>query len=177
MRAFARHYRGIAFRAHHPRWAYAPTSGEGAKRHGGRFNPVGMAALYLSERIETAWLEAQQGFAFKAQPMTLCAYRIDCADVLDLTEPAPLAALGIEPTSLACSWEANAHAGHMPPTWALAMRLTQEGIAAIRVRSFAPGAGPADINLVFWSWGDEPPHQARVVDDHARLPLDDRSWA
>lgn len=51
-----------------------------------------MAALYTSMRSETAWLEAQQGLPFKAQPMTLCAYRVDCADMLDLTDPAVRAA-------------------------------------------------------------------------------------
>jgi RES domain-containing protein len=29
-----------------------------------------MAALYTSRRMETAWREAQQGFPFKAQPLT-----------------------------------------------------------------------------------------------------------
>src|SRR5208283_3004562 len=61
---------GLVYRAHNPRWAFSPTSGEGAARHGGRFNPVGVPALYMSRRMETAWLEAQQGFAFKAQPLT-----------------------------------------------------------------------------------------------------------
>ena len=80
---------GFAYRAHHPRWSFAPASGEGAARHGGRFNPVGMAALYTARRMETAWLEAQQAFPFKAQPLTLCAYEVDCADVVDLTDPKP----------------------------------------------------------------------------------------
>ena len=37
-------------------------------------------------RFETAWLEAQQGFPFKAQPMTLCGYSVDCEDLADLTD-------------------------------------------------------------------------------------------
>ncbi len=60
-------------RIHDPGWAWAPGSGEGAKLHGGRFNLPGVEALYTSLRPETAWLEAQQGFAFKTWPMTLCA--------------------------------------------------------------------------------------------------------
>ncbi|MFV0302812.1 MAG: RES family NAD+ phosphorylase [Paracoccus sp. (in: a-proteobacteria)] len=41
-------YRGECFRAHNPRWSFEPLSGEGARRHGGRFNPPGVPALYLS---------------------------------------------------------------------------------------------------------------------------------
>ena len=64
-----------------------------------------MPALYTSLRFETAWLEAQQAFPFKAQPMTLCAYEVDCEDVLDLTDAAILAANGINPADLACPWK------------------------------------------------------------------------
>lgn len=78
---------GLVYRAHHPRWAFAPDSGVGAAIDGGRFNSIGMPVLYTSRRFETAWLEAQQAFPFKAQPMTLCAYEVDCADILDLTDP------------------------------------------------------------------------------------------
>ncbi len=164
---------GLVWRAHHPRWAFAPTSGEGAARFGGRFNPRGTAALYTSLRPETAWLEAQQGFPFKAQPMTLVAYRVDCAGMLDLTDPA---CYGIDPAELACAWEDLADRGEMPPSWALSRRLAEAGHAGIIVPSFAPGAGANDRNAVFWRWSDAPPHQVRVVDDHLRLPRDDRSW-
>lgn len=57
--ARAGRFRGLVYRAHAPRWATAPLSGEGAARHGGRFNPIGMAALYTALGLETAWTEAQ----------------------------------------------------------------------------------------------------------------------
>lgn len=57
---------GFVYRAHNPQWAFAPDFGMGAAATGGRFNPVGMPALYTSLRFETAWLEAQQAFPFKA---------------------------------------------------------------------------------------------------------------
>jgi RES domain-containing protein len=68
--------------------AWDPQSGEGAKLYDGHFNRIGQPALYTSSRLETAWLEAQQGFAFKGQPMTMCTYRVDCEDVLDFRDPA-----------------------------------------------------------------------------------------
>jgi RES domain-containing protein len=170
-------FEGVVFRAHHPGWAWTPASGEGTKLHGGRLNPPGMEALYTSLRPETAWLEAQQGFAFKAQPMTLCAYRVDWEDVLDLTDCATLAAHGVAAADLACPW-ADLHDRGLPvPSWEAAGRLAAAGVAAVLVPSFAPGAvASRDVNAVFWRWGDRPPHRVEVVDDHARLPRDARSW-
>jgi RES domain-containing protein len=167
---------GFVYRAHNPRWAYAPDSGLGAASTGGRFNPIGMPALYTSRRFETAWLEAQQAFPFKAQPMTLCAYEVDSRDILDLTDPATLAAQGIAPADLACAWKDLSTRGIKPPTWLLAERLAARGTAGIIVPSFAAGAGAADINVVFWTWAPDPPHQVRVIDDDGRLPKDASSW-
>lgn len=168
---------GLVYRAHHPRWAFEPSSGRGAALHGGRFNPKGMEALYTARRLETAWLEAQQGFPFKAQPMTMCAYAVDCDDIVDLTDGAEVDRLEIVATDLSCAWEDLASRGQLPPTWALARRLMQEGVAGILVPSFAPGAIPGvDVNAVFWRWSADPPHQVRVIDDAGRLPSNDRSW-
>ncbi|MBI3516233.1 MAG: RES domain-containing protein [Proteobacteria bacterium] len=158
------------FRAHHPHWAFDPLSGAGAARHGGRFNRVDQPALYTALRFETAWLEAQQGFARKTQPLTLCAYEVDCADVLDLTDDEALRAQHIAADDLACAWEAIADAGGTPPSWIIADRLRADGIAGIIVPSFAAGATSADRNAVFWTWGREPPHRVVLIDDHARLP-------
>lgn len=45
---------GTAYRAHDPKWAFEPTSVAGAILNAGRFNRIGVAALYLSMRPETA---------------------------------------------------------------------------------------------------------------------------
>lgn len=167
---------GFVYRAHNPRWAFAPDSGDGAASTGGRFNPVGTKALYTSLRFETAWLEAQQTFPFKAQPMTLCAYEVECEDVLDLTDPAFLVTHGIAATDLACAWKDLSTRGIRPPTWEIAPRLIAIGTACAIVPSFAKGALSADINVVFWDWAPGPPHQVRVIDDDRRLPRDASSW-
>jgi RES domain-containing protein len=143
---------------------------------GGRFNPVGTPALYTALRFETAWLEAQQAFPFKAQPMTLCAYDVDCEDVLDLTDPATLTAHGITPAELACPWKDLSTRGINPPSWLIGERLLATGITGIVVPSFAKGAVQADINVVFWDWGPNLPHQVRVIDDDQRLPRNATSW-
>jgi RES domain-containing protein len=167
---------GLVYRAHNPKWASAPDSGQGAAVTGGRFNPVGIPALYTARRFETAWLEAQQAFPFKAQPMTLCAYEVDCEDILDLTDAATLAAYKIAQDDLACAWKDLSTRGIRPPSWAITQRLVAAGIAGIIVPSFAKGAVAADVNVVFWDWAPNPPHQLRVIDDDQRLPRDASSW-
>jgi RES domain-containing protein len=173
----AARYDGLVYRAHHPGWAYQATSGEGAKRHGGRFNRRGLDALYTSLDINTAWLEAQQGFPFKAQPMTLVAYRVHCEPIVDLTDPARVAAAGIDPAALACAWEDLASRGLEPPTWRLANECVAVGFCGVLVASFVPAANPAPEeaprrNLVFWRWADVAPCSVRVIDDFGRLPSD-----
>lgn len=167
---------GRVFRAHNPRWSFAPQSGDGAARHGGRFNPVGTPALYTSLRMETAWLEAQQGFAFKPQPLTVCAYDVDSEPILDLTTQPGADGPDFSPATLACPWEDFADRGETPPSWALARTLIAGGAAGIIVPSFAPGATSQDRNLVFWKWSDRPPSRVAVIDDERRLPISAASW-
>ena len=167
---------GLVYRAHNPKWAFRPDSGQGAAFHGGRFNPPGTAALYTSLRFETAWLEAQQAFPFKAQPLTLCAYEVDCEDILDLTDATTLAAHAVAMADLACPWKDLSTRGIEPPSWKIAKRLVASGTAGIIVPSFATGAASTNCNVVFWDWAAEPPHQVRVIDDEHRLPRDPRSW-
>jgi RES domain-containing protein len=166
----------LVFRAHHPRWAFAPDSGAGVAIHGGRYNPPGLPTLYTSLRLETAWLEAQQAFPFKAQPMTMCAYDVNCADILDLTDPGVRETLDMAPDQLSCAWEALAGQGVRPPGWTLAERLIGSGVAGILVPSRAAGAGQADTNAVFWHWSPASPHQVRVVDDLTACPSRRRFW-
>ena len=166
----------IVWRAHHPRWSFAPDAGAGAATHGGRFNRMGLPALYTSLRFETAWLEAQQGFPFKAQPMTLCGYEVECEDVADLTDQATRTRLGIKLADLGCGWAGMVDRGLVPPSWILADQLIASGYAGMVVSSFAVGATEADRNAVFWHWAPDPPHQVRVIDPGGRLPRNDLSW-
>jgi RES domain-containing protein len=167
---------GIVYRAHHPMWAYLPLSGDGAKKQGGRFNRLGQNALYTSLDPTTAWMEAQQGFPFKPQPMTLAAYQVDCADIVDLTSANTLKVLGVAAEDLACAWEDMATQGQQPPTWQLAEQLPNLGFAGVVVPSFAPGCQQENRNLVLWDWSVTLPHCITVIDDLGRLPKSDESW-
>lgn len=176
------HFDGLVYRAHHPRWAYLPTSGEGAERHGGRFNRKGQSALYTSLDLTTAWLEAQHGFPFKAQPMTLVAYQVHCERIADLTHPGRLASAGIDPADLGCPWEDLASRGLQPPTWQIADAMLTADFQGALIPSFAPALNPAPIqaprrNLVLWTWASKAPCSVQVIDDFGRLPNDAASWA
>jgi RES domain-containing protein len=158
-----------AYRPHNPLWSHSPLSGVGAARHGGRFNRIGLPALYLSVNYETAVLEASQGFKNKMQPLTIVQYEVDCDDIVDLTDSAERKRWNISPAELACGWQVLALTGLPVPTWELADRMRKRGCAGIQVRSFAPGATKKNVNLVLWKWR-RPPHKVVVIDDEERLP-------
>jgi RES domain-containing protein len=97
--------------------------------------------------METAWLEAQQGFAFKAQPLTICAYAVDCADIVDLGDEAGRRDVSLVIDELACAWEDLALRGVEPPRWRVAKRLVAGGCAGILYQALrlVPG-GPTAMS-------------------------------
>jgi RES domain-containing protein len=170
-------FRGTCYRAHDPRWSFEPLSGDGAAIHGGRFNPRGMPTLYLGLDIVTAVAEANHGFAHKIDPCVLCAYEVDCRDIVDLRTPAGRADNRVRAAALACAWFDLASRGKAPPSWTLARRLFREGKAGILVPSFAAGAGAGPGNLVLWRWGPRLPHRVTAHDPSGRLPRNQLSWS
>lgn len=162
-------FRGTVYRAHNPQWAWTPLSGEGASRHGGRFNRRGVAALYTSLAPLTAIREAQP-LGRPLQPLVLCAYAVDAEPVFDALDGAGRRRMGVTDTDLSCpAWEAEMLAGGVPASQALADRLIVAGYTGMRVRSFAAGARPDDLNLVLWRWGAARPSRAVLIDDEGRL--------
>jgi RES domain-containing protein len=161
-------HRGLLYRALNPVYARDPLSGEGARRHGGRFNPKGMPALYTSFSIMTALREANQ--IGTLQPTTLVAYEADIGPIFDTTDPALLAQQGLSEDELATDdWRMRMIGGAKSPTQDLAERLKAEDFAGLRVRSFAKGAARDELNLVLWVWGAAEPTRLSVVDDEGRL--------
>lgn len=168
-----------AYRAHTPKWAHAPTSGDGAAARGGRFNPKGMKALYLAKTLQTMFIETNQDRTSGLfHPLTFCSYRVDCEDIFDLTASETRRALNITMSDLSCPWLVMSMKGYEPPSWSIARRLhDEESAAGILVPSFAPGATEADVNLVLWKYGTERPHLVEVYDPERRLPQNQLSFA
>jgi len=167
-------FRGTAYRAHNPQWAWTPLSGEGARRHGGRFNKRGVSALYCSLSQMAAIREATP-LARPMQPLTLCAYEVDADPVFDAGDPNQLRKNGFSEADLACpTWEADMLEGRVAASQRLAERLVEAGYVGMLVRSFAVGAGEDDVNLVMWRWSDVYPTRVTVVDEEGRLaPVSD----
>ncbi|WP_421990774.1 RES family NAD+ phosphorylase [Roseococcus sp.] len=164
-------WQGTAWRAHHPRWSWAPLSGEGAALKGGRFNPAGVPALYLALSIEGMWIEMGHGFAHRLDPLTVCAYEVDVDGITDLRD-----ASGADLAAMGCPWALDRAEGRKPASWAIAQRLIAEGVSGILVPSFANHARPGMANLVLWRWGPQPPRKVTVHDPSGRLPRNDLSW-
>lgn len=167
IRAAGRFWRMLA-----PRWAHRPLSGEGAARHGGRFNERGRPALYMSEAFVTAIAEYEQDLGIR--PGTLCAYDVDVGAVADLCDPAAREALGVAAAVLACPWKQILLVEKArPPTWDLAERLARQGFAGLRVPSVRD---PQGVNLVLWSWNDAPDRRVAALDPLGDLPMNQAAW-
>lgn len=164
----ATRFHGTLYRALNPRWMREPLSGEGARRHGGRFNARGRAALYTALDPLTAIAEASQA-GQPLQPVTLVSYAAALDRVFDATDPAALAAEGVTAENLAApDWRLRMaapgasrprspagyldKANELAPGQALAERLIAEGYAAMLVPSYARTAQPWSRNLVLWDW-------------------------
>ncbi len=162
------HYRGKLYRALNPVYAREPLSGRGAALYGGRFNPKGTPALYLATSLRTAIREANQ--VGDLQPTTIVAYHADIEKICDGRDPAALTPFGMTPAGLADpSWRDQMRSGGKAATQIFAEALMAEGYHGLLVRSFARGAGEADLNLVLWRWGDAAPARITLIDDDGRL--------
>lgn len=169
-------WEGAAYRAHDPRWSFAPLSGEGAAIHGGRFNPKGAPALYLALSVEGMLLEMGHGFAHRFDPLTICSYALDVDDLVDLRTPEDQKSAGVAPDELSSPWAYEVASGRVPVSWKLARRLMAEGASGVLVPSFARGARPGMSNIVLWRWGAGLPHRVEAYDPLGRLPKDQSSW-
>ncbi len=160
-------FKGSLFRAINPVYAREPLSGEGAKLHGGRFNPKGVAALYTSLDPATAYGEANQ--VGRRQPCVLVTYDADIGSVFDARDEAALKAYLVTPMLLANQmWRSNMIAGRGVATQDFALRLMEDGFHGLLVPSYASGAPDPSLNLVLWRW-DVEGTILTVIDDEDRL--------
>ena len=162
-------FRGTVYRANNPQWSCVPLSGEGARRHGGRFNRPEIPALYTSLSPVAAIREAEP-LGWPMQPLVLCACEVDAGPVFDVRNSTSRDAMSVSTAERACpAWEAEVNAGAVPVSQALADRLVKADYVGMLVQSFAAGSGYDDNNLVPWNWGPGYPSRVIQIDDKSRL--------
>lgn len=136
------------------RWQGRPFD-SGAHLTGGRWNPPGTPALYLSADYTTAIMEMHQDLV---RPGTLVAFDVAAPAIADLT--------AADPAVTACLWRAIHRIERgIPPSWTLADRLIAAGADGALVPSVQNRGG---VNLVLWRW-----HDAGINGDGAALTLVD----
>ena len=161
-------YQGKLYRALNPIYAREPFSGRGAQLYGGRFNPKGIAALYIATSFQTAIKEANQ--VGDLQPTTIVSYDADIENIFDGRDPAALKKFNMTLASLSDpGWRDQMKADGKAHTQIFAEALISDGFNGLLVRSFARGATDDDINLVLWKWSDSAPSRITLIDDDGRL--------
>ncbi len=156
-----------------PKWAFVPTSGAGAAMVGGRFNRIGVEALYLSRAPQTALEEYRQGSSL-TRPATLAAYKIDLQQVVDFSagyDPNVWAAAW---ASWDCDWRKIYNIlGKIPPSWPLADAAISAGYGGILFPSLRH---PGGTNLVVFGANLSASDSVEVHDPDESLPKDQSSW-
>jgi RES domain-containing protein len=131
-----------------------------------------MEALYLSEDLLTAVAEYEQELGIR--PGTFCAYDLDMAGIVDLTDDRSRERVGVTHSDLMAPWKEIALVKDSePPTWILAQRLLTQGCAGVRVPSAMLRDG---VNIVLWRWGDVPERRVVAHDPLGDLPVDQGGW-
>jgi len=163
-------FQGTLYRALNVLWQGHPLSGEGARQHGGRFNPKGVPCLYTSTSANTALLEATQGAA-DIQPTTIVSYTADFQNVLDLSTRARVEDAGFDWAEFSDSqWRLMMLAAGTSGSQAIGLQASQDHDALL-VPSFAPGAKLEDTNLVLYRWAATAPFKLLLNDIDDRLGL------
>lgn len=159
------------WRAFVPQWAFAPLSGDGAARFGGRWNPVGAATIYAARELSTAWAEYNQGFV--QHPALIAQLDLKDAALADLTDPAVLSGLALPDDIHLCEWRMLLDEGKVPQTHQLRQRLIAEGFDGVVYPSFM---SPGGTCVALWRWNSKGAPRLDVVDPDGRLPKTPASW-
>jgi RES domain-containing protein len=159
------------WRAFVPQWAFAPLSGEGAARFGGRWNPVGAAAIYAARELSTAWAEYNQGFV--QHPALIVQLKLTEAALADLTDPVVLTSLAVPEDIHLCEWRMLLDEGKVPPTHLLRQRLIAADFDGVVYPSFM---SPGGTCVALWRWNAKGTPRLDVVDPDGRLPKTPASW-
>lgn len=129
-------------------------SGVGSKASGGRWNPPGLAAVYVSLSPETAMAETLAHFYYRqipvsaAMPRMFVSLTVRLSTVIDLTDGAVRQRLQISENSLLnLDWRKQVSQGAVPLTQLLGKAAQLAGLEGLQVPSSAMKGGK---NLVIF---------------------------
>lgn len=151
--SLARPFEGVTFRSCSPRYAKEPDvlRGEGSRRFGGRWNPIGLAALYMSLTPEVAMAETLAHHRYyglpveTAMPRVFVAIEVGLRSVVDLRSPMVLRRLGLVTRELShVDWRREMRMGRVPRTHAVGVAVHAAGCEGVVV----PSAATKGHNLV-----------------------------
>jgi RES domain-containing protein len=161
----------VAYRVHDPKWSFAPTSGAGAGKYGGRANRPGVNALYLSLERETGLSEYQQLDAL-LQPALIVSYKIQVDAIADFRG-------GFTDRwdelwqDFHCDWrKLHFNEGIEPPSWVIGDQVLAAGAKGILFKSVITGG----TNLVLYSDALSGTDSVIVHDPNHALPSSQASW-
>ena len=155
----------VGYRSATPKYAREKdiVSGQGSRLFGGRWNPIGLAAVYASLSPETAMAETLAHYRYyglslsQAMPRLFVAVSIRLSAVIDLTDGNVRRRLRISEDELAgCDWRKEIAAGRTPVTQLVGQAAQLAGFEGLRVRS---AVDPKGGNLVVF------PHNLRPGSD------------
>ena len=159
------------WRAFVPQWAFAPLSGEGASRFGGRWNPVGAPTIYAARELSTAWAEYNQGFV--QHPALIVRLELKHARLADLTDKTVMSNLDITADIHRCEWRMDLDKSIRPETHVLRERLIDAGFDGLIYPSFM---SPGGTCVALWRWNEKGAPRLEVIDPDGRLPKTPASW-
>lgn len=123
-------------------------SGEGAKRNGGRWNPVGIAMIYASDTPETAMAETLAHYRYYgleihvSMPRLFVAMNVQLTSVLDLTSPKILKRIGMTMSRMTnVDWRKEMNAHRKPISQTIGHAVSSAGFEGFIVKSHANQSG------------------------------------
>lgn len=161
----------VLWRAYVPQWAHAPLSGEGAKRFGGRWNPIDMPAINAARELSTAWAEYNQGFV--QHPALILQLELSGASLADLTVLDMPQEWGVTPEIHGCQWRAEVDKDRIPETYRLRERLLEMGFDGVIYPSVMSRGGSC---VALWRWNEPGAPSLRAIDPEGLLPRNQTSW-
>lgn len=142
-------------------------TGAGSKRHGGRWNPIGIAVVYNSLTPETAMAESLAHYRYfqipieESMPRTFVATMVKLRAVLDLRQGRVRQRLQVsQDRILTVDWRTEVRAGRVPITQLLGRAAAEIGLEGLVVPS---AADPNGHNLLIFPENLDPSSTATVL--------------